>query len=530
MFCAGSLGAVVMAGWYLYAKRKGKRVMPLVLSSMLSLANTEKKGRKRDARASGAAEAPLSVLLSSAAEGRVTKALINGSAVYFSLKDSNKLKVWRKCSIPSDSPSVHSKLLEALTEGGCSDISTLPEPLMSRLSGPATASIPFIYLALLYKMLTKLQRSHNDDDGIDNHSSALPPSTTFAHVAGIDTAKIELSEIVSYLRNPAKYKQLGASIPRGVLLHGPPGSGKTLLAKALAGEAQVDAFLACTGSDFVEMYVGRGAARVRTFFHSARTQAVANFAQRHGHHHHSALSHALSFLPWRCHNIPLSNKSAMHDNPTAVVFIDEIDALAKTRASPLRNSNSFLGGGGGGSNSGGNDEREQTLNQLLSEMDGFHTSTSSSSTHNQKDLLQNVTVIVIAATNRPDVLDPALLRPGRFDRHVHVTYPNAKGREEILRLHSKRIQLLQQHNTSNKHAQQQQSTNSNTVDLSIIASDSYTHNFSGADLSNVINEAAFYAVRDNSDTVNQTHLIRAAKKVHNMKRCIGTNGGSLNYG
>jgi cell division protease FtsH len=246
------------------------------------------------------------------------------------------------------------------------------------------------------------------------------PQVTFADVAGEDEAKKELTEVVDFLRNPAKYHQLGARLPRGVLLIGPPGTGKTLTARAVAGEAGVP-FYSISASEFVEMFVGVGASRVRDLFEKAKASAPA------------------------------------------IIFIDELDAVGRQR---------FAGLGGS------NDEREQTLNQLLVEMDGFDT---------------NQEVIVMAATNRPDVLDPALLRPGRFDRQVTVGLPDRKGREAILVIHSRGIPIAKE------------------VDLAAIAR--ATTGFSGADLSNLVNEAALTAARRNRKEILNADFDEALDKV-----------------
>ncbi|MCL2069866.1 MAG: ATP-dependent zinc metalloprotease FtsH [Treponema sp.] len=242
--------------------------------------------------------------------------------------------------------------------------------------------------------------------------------TRFTDVAGVDEAKEELMEVVDFLKNSQKYTEIGGKIPRGVLLVGPPGTGKTLLARAVAGEAEVS-FFRISGAEFVEMFVGVGAARVRDLFKQAR------------------------------------------DKGGGIIFIDELDAIGKSRMNNI---------------AGGNDEREQTLNQLLVEMDGFDATSG---------------LIILAATNRPDVLDPALLRPGRFDRQVLVDRPDLKGREEILRIHSKNVKF-------------------DSVDLGVVAR--VTSGFSGADLANIVNEAALLAVRAGRKAVTQKDFDEAIEK------------------
>ncbi|WMY91614.1 ATP-dependent zinc metalloprotease FtsH [Snodgrassella communis] len=244
---------------------------------------------------------------------------------------------------------------------------------------------------------------------------------TFADVAGCDEAKEEVQEVVDYLRAPQRYQTLGGRMPRGILMCGSPGTGKTLLAKAIAGEAQVP-FFSISGSDFVEMFVGVGASRVRDMFEQAKK------------------------------------------NAPCIIFIDEIDAVGRQRGAGL---------------GGGNDEREQTLNQLLVEMDGFDS---------------NTTVIVIAATNRPDVLDPALMRPGRFDRQVVVPLPDIRGREQILKVHATKVPL------------------DKSVDLPVLARG--TPGFSGADLANLVNEAALFAGRRNKTKVDMSDFEDAKDKIY----------------
>jgi cell division protease FtsH len=239
-------------------------------------------------------------------------------------------------------------------------------------------------------------------------------------VAGCDEAKEEVKELVDFLKDPQKFQKLGGRIPRGVLMVGPPGTGKTLLAKSIAGEAKVP-FFSISGSDFVEMFVGVGAARVRDMFEQAKK------------------------------------------NSPCIIFVDEIDAVGRHRGAGL---------------GGGNDEREQTLNQLLVEMDGFET---------------NLGVIVIAATNRPDILDPALLRPGRFDRQVYVTLPDIRGREQILNVHMRKVPIGQD------------------VKADILARG--TPGFSGADLANLVNEAALFAARRNGRVVEMQDFEKAKDKI-----------------
>ncbi len=289
--------------------------------------------------------------------------------------------------------------------------------------------VPNLILLLLiggfmYYILRQTQSGNNQAMSFGRSRARMiagdKPAVTFADVAGVEEAKQELTEIVEFLKYPEKFVALGARIPKGVLLVGPPGTGKTLLSKAVAGEAGVP-FFSISGSEFVEMFVGVGASRVRDLFDQAKK------------------------------------------NSPCIVFVDEIDAVGRQRGAGL---------------GGGHDEREQTLNQLLVEMDGFDT---------------NTHVIVIAATNRPDVLDPALLRPGRFDRHVTLDRPDIKGRRAILDVHARNKPL------------------DSTVDLDVLARQ--TPGFSGADLANLINEAAILAARANKKVIGMDELEEAIARV-----------------
>ncbi|MBC5997453.1 ATP-dependent zinc metalloprotease FtsH [Romboutsia ilealis] len=259
---------------------------------------------------------------------------------------------------------------------------------------------------------TKIEKETQNED-----ASSTKPKTTFIDVAGLDEVKEELFEIVDFMKNPDKYKKMGAKIPKGVLFYGPPGTGKTLLASAVAGETN-SSFFNVTGSEFVEKYVGVGAKRVRTLFEKARKEAPS------------------------------------------IIFIDEIDAIGAKRH--LESNN----------------EKDQTLNQLLVEMDGFN---------------KDSNVIIVGATNRLDLLDEALLRPGRFDRHIHIGSPNFHTRHEILKVH-----------TNNKPLDP-------SVDLELLAKK--THGFNGAHLSNIANEAAIFAVRDNSPIITAVHFDKALERV-----------------
>ena len=315
-------------------------------------------------------------------------------------------------------------LQQQLDAGILESYDFLPEAGFS----PYELILPLLMVGLILLFLWAMMMGRmNNNNPLNNFGKArtvlgVPDGkkVTFADVAGADEEKEELQEVVDFLRDPEKYTKIGARIPHGLLLVGPPGTGKTLLARAVAGEADVQ-FLSISGSDFVEMYVGVGASRVRDLFEQAKKIAPA------------------------------------------IIFIDEIDAVGRKRGSGL---------------GGGHDEKEQTLNQLLVEMDGFG---------------RTEGVIVLAATNRPDILDPALLRPGRFDRQIHVGRPDVKGREEILKVHAKGKKL------------------DDSVNLKTVARS--TSGFTGADLSNLLNEAAIMAARDNRPVLTMDDMNEALMKI-----------------
>ncbi|MEE0898025.1 MAG: ATP-dependent zinc metalloprotease FtsH [Acutalibacteraceae bacterium] len=343
-------------------------------------------------------------------DGKVYRYTVPNSSLF--IEDINE-DVWE---IKEANKGTEKDIVYNLKRGGETSwiTSLLPTLLMVGLTG-----------LLLFLMMKKMSGAMNADKTMGFGKSKArrldtKKKTTFADVAGADEEKEEMAEIVDFLKSPQKFNELGAKIPKGVLLVGPPGTGKTLLARAVAGEAGVP-FFSISGSDFVEMFVGVGASRVRDLFNEAKKEAPA------------------------------------------IVFIDEIDAVGRQRGAGL---------------GGGHDEREQTLNQLLVEMDGFNA---------------NEGVIVMAATNRPDILDKALLRPGRFDRQITVNYPDVKGREEILKVHSRGKPL------------------GPDVNLATIAKS--TSGFTGADLENLLNEAALLSVRHGKKAITQDEIEEATIKV-----------------
>jgi cell division protease FtsH len=362
-------------------------------------------------------EIPYSELYNKVQQGQVQDAVIQGTDLHGHLKATPKEEF--HTTVGSNYEDLKKAMLAANVNF------SIKEP-QSNILLPLLFNVgPFVLLgAIWFFMLRQMQSGGNKALSFGKSRARLlsmqQKKMTFKDVAGVDEAKEELKEIIEYLREPQKFQKLGGRIPKGVLLVGPPGTGKTLLARAVAGEANVP-FFSISGSDFVEMFVGVGASRVRDLFEQGKK------------------------------------------NAPCIIFIDEIDAVGRHRGAGL---------------GGGHDEREQTLNQLLVEMDGFES---------------NDGVILVAATNRPDVLDPALLRPGRFDRRVVVGLPDVRGREEILRVHVKKVPV------------------SDDTDLNVLARG--TPGFSGADLANMVNEAALNGARANRKQVTMYDFELAKDKV-----------------
>lgn len=371
-------------------------------------------------------EIPLNKLVSQINEGKVAKIIIEENSLIIELKDGTKEKSRKE----SESSFTQSLINYGVNQEKLKEISLEVKQASGFLVWAGALLpfiIPFILIALfLWFMFHQAQKGQTQAlmFGKSNPRLTNPldqkNKITFKDVAGVEEAKEELKEIVDFLKHPKKFLDIGARIPRGVLLMGPPGSGKTLLARAVAGEANVP-FFHISGSEFVEMFVGVGASRVRDLFKTAKK------------------------------------------NAPSIVFVDEIDAVGRHRGAGL---------------GGGHDEREQTLNQILVEMDGFDRDTN---------------VIVVAATNRPDILDPALLRPGRFDRRVVLDLPDIKEREEILKIHARNKRL--------------------DKDVNIRNIAERTPGFSGADLANLVNEAAILAARKDARVINQLDLINSIEKV-----------------
>ena len=321
--------------------------------------------------------------------------------------------------VPSIQPFV--ELVQEKIDNEETDLELVQEPVNAFLKFVDTffSFLPTILLVVLMFMVYKMQGLGSESGKIFNGEDGVKPDVRFSDIAGLDEEKGELIELVDFLKKPDEYVKMGAKIPRGVLLYGKPGTGKTLIAKAIAGEADVP-FISMSGSEFIEMFAGLGASRVRKLFERAKKMAPC------------------------------------------IIFIDEIDAIGSRRTS----------------NSGAETENNQTLNQLLVEMDGFNSSE---------------TIIVLAATNRPEMLDKALLRPGRFDRQITVPTPDIKGREEILRLHAKDKKFSEE------------------VNFKDLAGD--TAGFTGAELANVLNEAAIIATRENKESIEQIDIENAIKKL-----------------
>lgn len=355
-------------------------------------------------------------------KGNVSQVLISGKSVEGLFKEPLKVDNKEYLRFKVTLPFEDAELVKLLASKNVQVYSKEKSLAWNLIVG----SIPWLLMLAFFWFFFFRQMSASQREAIRFGKSRVKvlkeskPQVTFNDVAGCDEAKIELQEIIEFLKNPHKFARIGARIPKGVLLVGPPGTGKTLLAKAVAGEAGVP-FLSISGSEFVELFVGVGAARVRDLFEQAKA------------------------------------------NAPCIVFIDEIDAVGRLRGAGL---------------GGGHDEREQTLNQLLVEMDGFDSSEG---------------IIVMAATNRPDILDPALLRPGRFDRRIYVPIPDVKGREEILKIHTRKIPL------------------GPDVDLKLIAQS--TPGFTGADLANLVNEAALLAARKNKQVVEMQDFEEAKDKL-----------------
>jgi len=359
-------------------------------------------------------QVPFSDLLRGLDNGVVTDVLVNGDTLDFKVRDGRTFRT----VAPANYVTANASFVPELARKNVRFEVRSANEQTAFSYGALVLGVGFVALLgfSLYRVTTgRIPALESKTREADSETANI----TFADVAGVDEAKEEVKEIVDFLREPERFSAIGGRIPKGVLLVGPPGTGKTLLAKSIAGEAKVP-FLFASGSDFVEMYAGVGASRIRKLFRDAR---------RH---------------------------------PACIVFIDELDAVGRSR----------------GGTSLSHEEREQTLNQLLVEMDGF---------------APNRGIVVVAATNRPDILDPALLRPGRFDRQVTVGAPDLKGREQILKIHARKVALAPD------------------IDLRQIARG--TPGFSGADLANLINEAALFAVRGGRNVVTKDDLERARDKV-----------------
>jgi cell division protease FtsH len=368
-------------------------------------------------------EITLNTFVEKAESGEIHKVEVSDNRIDIELVDGSKLFTFKEMG---------SSIYEILEQSGADEdvISALPVSIIDTESGKFWTDlligiVPFLLIIAFFVFMMRSAQSSNNQAMSFGKSKAKvydkgKQKTTFDDVAGCEEAKDELEEVVDFLKKPEKYRAVGATIPKGVMLVGAPGTGKTLLARAIAGEADVP-FFSISGSEFVEMFVGVGASRVRDLFTRAKR------------------------------------------NAPCIIFVDEIDAVGRHRGAGM---------------GGGHDEREQTLNQILTEMDGFETGTN---------------VIVIAATNRPDILDPALLRPGRFDRRVVVDMPDAKAREGILKVHTRKKPLAK------------------TVDLNKIARS--TPGFTGADIENLANEAAILTAKHDKKTIGMREMEQSIEKV-----------------
>ena len=393
-------------------KRSRRRILSLAGVVLLALAAIGLGLRSR--LAVDIAEVPFSDLLRAADQGAVAEVVVNGDTLHATLTNGQTMRT----VAPANYVAANSAFVSELAKKHVR-IAVKTSPEQTAYSYGALV-IGIVFMTVVGFTLYRVTSGRIPAlETKTREANSQETTVTFADVAGVDEAKEEVKEIVDFLREPGRFSAIGGRIPKGVLLVGPPGTGKTLLARSIAGEAKAP-FLFASGSDFVEMYAGVGASRIRKLFRDAR---------RH---------------------------------PTCIIFIDELDAVGRSR----------------GGNSLSHEEREQTLNQLLVEMDGF---------------APNQGIVVIAATNRPDILDPALLRPGRFDRQVTVGAPDVKGREQILRIHTRKVAV------------------DPDIDLRQIARG--TPGFSGAELANLVNEAALYAVRAGRTQVVTDDLDQARDKV-----------------
>ena len=388
-------------------------VITVVAAVCINLYVTEKNKEK---------ELPYTELITQISEKKIEKIVMTtgSTTVDVILKGEGEEKDRTKNTmVPSIQPFV--ELVQEKIDKKETDLELVQEPVNALLKFMDTffSLLPTILLVVLMVMVFKMQGLGNESGKIFNGEDGEKPDVRFSDIAGLDEEKGELIELVDFLKKPDEYVKMGAKIPRGVLLYGKPGTGKTLIAKAIAGEADVP-FISMSGSEFIEMFAGLGASRVRKLFEKAKKMAPC------------------------------------------IIFIDEIDAIGSRRTS----------------NSGAETENNQTLNQLLVEMDGFNSSE---------------TIIVLAATNRPEMLDKALLRPGRFDRQITVPTPDIKGREEILKLHAKDKKFSEE------------------VNFKDLAGD--TAGFTGAELANVLNEAAIIATRENKEAIEQIDIENAIKKL-----------------